>query len=109
MATATTETYTYKSNGRAVIEKDPNATLDYAFNWGAYLADVTDTLIDAEFIVDPSLTIESSSFDTTTATAWISGGVAPATGPNELRVTCRITTTEGRIDDRSIFLKIIER
>lgn len=105
-----TETYVVKSNGKAVISKDPNANLDYAFNWAAYLADITDTIVDAEFVVDPSLTITAQAFDSTTATVWLSGGVAPdAPAANELRVTCRITTAEGRIDDRSVFLKIVER
>lgn len=105
-----TETYVVKSNGKAVIQKDPNAVLDYGFNWAAYLADITDTIVDAEFVVDPSLTITQQGFDDTTATVWLSGGTAPAAPlPNELRVTCRITTAEGRVDDRSIFLKIVER
>lgn len=105
-----TETYIVKSNGRAVIPKDPNATLDYAFNWSAYLAEITDTIVGATFIVDPSLTITQQGFDDTTATVWLSGGTAPAQpAVNELRVTCRITTAEGRVDDRSIFLKIVER
>lgn len=104
------ETYTVKSNGKAVIPKDPNATLDYAFVWTDYLADITDTIASATFVVDPTLTITQQGFDSTTATVWISGGVAPVPPlPNELRVTCRITTTEGRTDDRSIFLKIVER
>lgn len=105
-----TDTYVVKSNGKAVIPKDPNATLDYAFVWSEYLLNITDTIATAEFIVDPSLVIEQQNNDTETATVWLSGGVAP-TYPlaNELRVTCRITTTEGRIDDRSIFLKIVER
>lgn len=104
------ETYVIKSNGKAVIPKDPNATLDYAFVWTDYLADITDTIAAVEFVVDPSLTITNEDFDSHTATVWLSGGTVPAAGvANELRVTCRITTTEGRIDDRSIFLKIVER
>ena len=110
MATETIETYVIKSNGKAVIQKDPNAVLDYGFVWTPYLQNVTDTIVDAEFIVDPSLTIERTLFDATTATVWLAGGVAPEPpAANELRVTCRITTVEGRTDDRSIFLKIVER
>jgi len=41
----------------------------------------------------------------------LSGGTKPASGPNKLRVTCRITTANNpaRIDDRSVFLAILER
>jgi hypothetical protein len=110
MATESVETYDIKSNGKAVIQKDPDAELDYAFVWTKYLANVTDTIIAVEFIVDPTLEVTREQFDSTTATVWLSGGVAPLPpAPNELRVTCRITTLEGRIDDRSIFLKIVER
>ena len=111
MATTKPTTYVIGSNGKAVIEKDPDATLDYSFDWAAWLAAVGDSIASVEFLVDPSLTIENVSHDATTATAWLSGGVAPATGANTLRVTCRITTTNTppRIDDRSVFLKIVER
>lgn len=111
MATSKPTTYIVDSRGDFVIEKDPDATLDYAFDWTAWLALNADQIVDAEFEVDPSLTVVQSSFDTTSAVVWLSGGIKPATGLNKLRVTCRITTnnTPARIDDRSIYLKIIER
>lgn len=98
--------------GDFVIERDTNAQLDYAFDWSAWLAlNPGDQIASAQFIVDPSLTIVQESFDATTATVWLTGGTKPAEGPNKLRVTCRITTTNTppRIDDRSVFLKIVER
>ncbi|AVQ81644.1 phage fiber-tail adaptor protein [Variovorax sp. PMC12] len=111
MATIKPTTYVV-DRGEAVIEKDPDATLDYAFDWSAWLAlNPGDSIAGAEFIVDPTLTVVDQAFDATTATVWLSGGTKPATGPNKLRVTCRITTTNTppRIDDRSVFLKIVER
>lgn len=110
MATITVDTYVLKGK-RWVIEKDPNAQLDYAFDWARYLADLGDEIQSVEWVVDPSLTVESSGFDATTATVWLSGGTATEEG-GYLRVTCRITTTNTpipRIDDRSIYLKIVER
>lgn len=112
MATTKPTTYLVSSSGKAVIEKDPDATLDYSFDWAAWLALVGDNIASVEFIADPSLTVENISHDDTTATVWLSGGTKPAAPePNALRVTCRITTTNvpPRIDDRSIFLKIVER
>ena len=112
MATTNTvpETYTIKSNGKAIIPKDPNAVLDYPFDWTDYLEDVTDTIASVTWILDPTLLKVDESFTATQAVVWVSGGIAPdPPTANELRVTCRITTAEGRTDDRSIFLKIVER
>ncbi|RUR68677.1 hypothetical protein EJP67_16570 [Variovorax guangxiensis] len=105
-------TYVADRVGDLVIAKDPDAVLDYPFDWTAWLAlNGDDQIASAEFVVDPSLTIVDQAFDATSATVWLSGGTKPATGPNKLRVTCRITTnnTPPRIDDRSVFLKILER
>lgn len=99
---------TYKLTGkRYVIEKDPNADLDYSWNWTTYLAPITDNIISATFIIegiDALLTQHNVGFDSTHATVWLAGGTLDA----EYRVTCRITTdnTPPRIDDRSIFVKI---
>lgn len=102
-----TETYVMTA-GKPTINKDPEAVLDYSFDWGPWLEAVDDTIQSVLFILDPTLTKVSEAHDATTATVWLSGG-APPTGGGTLKVTCRITTTGGRTDDRSIFLKIIER
>lgn len=112
MATPKPTTYVVDRQGDFVIDRDTDAQLDYAFDWSAWLAlNPGDAIAEAEFIVDPTLTIVNQSFDATTATVWLTGGTKPTTGPNKLRVTCRITTTNTppRIDDRSIFLRIVER
>lgn len=88
--------------------KDPDAVKPYLWNWATYLGD-SDTLADATFvtydITDGAVVVESSAFDATTATAWLSGGVA---GVKSL-VTCRITTTAGIIDDKTLYLSIKEQ
>lgn len=112
MATQKPTSYERDRAGDLVIDKDPNAVLDYPFDWAAWLTlNGGDTIASAEFIVDPSLTVVLQASDSTTATVWLSGGVKPATGSNKLRVTCRITTnnTPPRTDDRSIFLRMVER
>lgn len=95
------ETYTGDFS-RPTIKKDPDATLDYTFNWIDYLAALDDAIASVEFILDEGLLQTLVSFSDMTATVWISGGIVGQTH----RVTCRITTQGGRIDDRSIFLKI---
>lgn len=107
MATTIVETYKL-SGGKYVIEKDPNAVLDYGFDWSKYLAPLEgDVITDVEFILEATLAEGPLGFshDDTTATVWVQGGEVSKT----LRVTCRITTAAGRIDDRSVFLKIVER
>jgi hypothetical protein len=112
MATLKPTTYEVDRHGDPVIRKDPDATLDYAFDWTAWLAlNPGDSIASVQFLVDSSLTVENQAFDAKTATVWLSGGTKPASGANKLRVTCRITTTNSppRIDDRSVFLEILER
>ena len=97
------ETYT-GGPAKPTILKDPNAVLDYSFDWTAYLAAISDTIESVEFVLDDGLVQVDFSHTTTMAVVWVSGGV-----PGTLRVTCRITTVGGRVDDRSVFLKIVER
>lgn len=102
------DTYTVGFSGMPTIDKDPDAVLDYPFDWSDYLAPIADTIVSAVFVVDGTpggLVVVSSSNDATSATAIVSGGVL---GQRE-RLTCRITTAGGRVDDRSVYLRIKER
>jgi len=85
--------------------KDPDAVLDYTFAWTAWLTAIEDTIDTVEWIPDEGLTVANSSYTTTTATAFVSGGTVGET----LKLTCRITTLDGRTDDRTITLKIVDR
>lgn len=89
----------------AVYKKDPNAVLDYTFDWTAYLTPTGDAISSVTWVLTSGITKASQSNSTTTATAFVSGGVAG----NVETLTCRIVTTGGRTDDRSIYLKIIDR
>lgn len=89
----------------AVFKKDPNAVLDYTFDWGPYLTPLADTISTVTFILTGTLTKTSQANTSTTATAFVSGG----TVGNTETLTCRIVTTGGRTDDRSISLKIVDR
>lgn len=89
----------------ASYKKDPNATLDYTFDWTAYLTPLADTIASVSWVLPVGLTNVSQSNTSMTATVFVSGG----TLGESLQLTCRITTAGGRTDDRSITLKIVER
>ena len=87
------------------FKKDPNAVLDYTFDWGPYLTPLADSIVSVVWLPEEGLTVSSMAHTATTATAFVSGGVLDSTQ----NVTCRITTLGGRTDDRSISLKITNR
>jgi hypothetical protein len=58
----------------ASYKKDPNAVLDYTFDWTAYLTPLADTISTVTWVLPTGLTKVSQSNTTMTATAFISGG-----------------------------------
>lgn len=83
--------------------KDPNEKLDYFFDWSSWLG--TDTINSISVTSSPGITIVSTSNTATSVTAWISGG----TSGTPYQITCQVTTTAGRIAERSIILQIENR
>lgn len=83
-------------------QMDPDATLDWAFDWSAWLAD-GETITSHETVPD-GVTVDSSSESAGVVTVWVSGGQL-----GSARVTCRITTSAGRVDDRTRMLYVRER
>jgi hypothetical protein len=88
--------------------KHPNATLDYAVDWGAdYLSG--EALATSDWSIAPDepggMTIASSAFDLLVATATVAGGAAG----HIYRLTNHVTTTDGRDDSRSILLRVEKR
>lgn len=100
-----TDTYVIGSNGKPTILKDPDAILDYSWDWTDWLADVADTISSKTIIAQSPLVVVSSSVVSGIVTAFISGGVVGTT----YSVTARINTVGGRIDDRTIYLKVKDR
>ena len=111
MAT-TVDTYV-TALGKSTILKDPQAKLDYSFEWAPWLTNVADTIASVEHEVTVEagdltpVVASDSSFQGTKTVVWLSGGTVGKT----YRVTSRITTTNSiaRIDDRSIFVKVVQR
>jgi len=85
--------------------KDPEATLDYIFNWLAWLDG--DTITTQVVTIDDGATVNSSAItDTdTSVTAFVSGG----TVGRSYVLSCKITTVGGRTDERSLTILVVER
>ena len=96
-----------------VKRKDPDATLDYPFDWRAkthghgdsdWLAP-NETIVSYVITVDDGLTLLSSSQSNGIVTAWISGGEVG----KWYKVACKIETNMGRIDERTMHIRVEER
>jgi hypothetical protein len=73
-------------------EQDAGSALDYTLDWSDTL-DPSDTIGQSVWIGDTGLTVDRTSHDDATSTAWLSGGV----GGRWYRVSCQITTGTGRV------------
>lgn len=85
--------------------KDPDATIDFPHDWSLWLASTGDTIVTSTWIVPTGLTKTDESNTTTTATVWLSGGTAG----QSYEITNRIVTAQGRTDDRSIQIVVLNR
>lgn len=93
------------------VTKDPQAVLDYTFDWRAYTNGTgkTDWLATGETIntktitATTGITVNSSALSDsdTSVTVWLSGGTAD----RDYVVGCKITTDGGRTDKRSIIVQ----
>lgn len=86
------------------FQKDPEAVLDYSFDWTPWLA-AGETITSKTVTVPTGLTLDASNEAAGVVTAWISGGTAGTA----YRVECLIVTSEGRTDERSITIRAQER
>ena len=89
--------------------KDPDAVLDYGFDWGKYWLPEGVTISDSSWVVsDESLTVETSavSADNKQTMVILSGGSKGSV----YKVTNKITLSDGiRKDDRTFELVIREK
>ena len=87
----------------ATFIKDPSARKDYAIDWTEWLDG--DTIDTVEWTVPDGITEYATSNTTTVATIWLTGGTAG----KEYAVVCQITTDGGRIDQRTITIRVKEQ
>lgn len=98
--------------------KDPDAILDYKFDWAPSTNGTpggsSDWLAAGETIESYTLTIspsgltvdsDSSTDADTSVTCWLSGGTAGV----KYALTCHIVTSAGRVDDRTVHIRVAER
>lgn len=79
--------------------KDPDAVLDYQFDWSDWLSSDT---ISSYTITASGITVDSDSNTDTAVTVWLSGG----TVGDAATVECKIVTAASRTDERTIKLAI---
>ncbi len=84
--------------------KDPDAVLDYSIEWSKWLAG--DQIQTSSWTVsDAAIEAADYSSTATRTTVWLSGGVAG----QFYTVTNRITTSDGRKDERSFAIQVQDR
>ena len=99
----------------ATYDKDPDAVLDFKFDWKTASngrgftdwLDTTETIASIVITATAGITVDSSELaDTNTSViVWLSGG----TDGTSYTVACRITTSAGRVDERTITISVAER
>ncbi|MCL4867803.1 MAG: hypothetical protein KJ063_02445 [Anaerolineae bacterium] len=85
--------------------KDPQAVLDYKWDWSDWLAD--GETITSHTVTASGLTLDSHNVSdgNTSVTAWLSGGAIHT----KYRVVCTITTNQGRTDERTMIINCLDR
>lgn len=86
--------------------KDPSARLDYTWDWRPWLAAINDTVSTATVFVPEGLTaVDATVIDDGLVTRRVEGGTVGET----YKMVCRITTTGGLIDEKTIHLTILNQ
>lgn len=84
--------------------KDPSAVLDYGFDWSNCL-ESGETISDSIWTVPAGITEDSDEIGSTSTKIWLSGGTAGTS----YTIANKITTTEGRTDERSFQINVENR
>ena len=92
--------------------KDPDSTLDWDFNWRVTDDDEkvpwleeNEIITDYEITADDGITVTQDIENNGHVIVWLSGGEVS----KEYIVSCKITTSFGRVEPRSILIKMSER
>lgn len=92
-------------SGLPTLPKDPDAALDYTWDWADWLASAGDTLQGATVTGAGVTVVGTPAVVGSLVVARLAGGTAGTFAT----ATCRITTAGGQIEDRSIQLQILQR
>lgn len=92
----------------AIFAKDPSSNVDFSIDWSEWLSS-GETVSAAVWSVQPQElggpTLSADQNSGTVTSVFAAGG----TLGNRYRLTCSATSSEGRIADRSLILKIMEQ
>jgi hypothetical protein len=83
---------------------DPTAVLDGQFDWSPWL-DAGETITAQTVVADGDLSVSMISQTNGVVTYWLSGGTATT----RQRISCHITTNQGRQDERSVTVQVVQR
>lgn len=84
--------------------KDPDARLDYYWDWTSWLK-AGDTVVDNEFVVPADLTASGQNQTETMTSLFLAGGL----DGTDYKIVSRVTTAQGRTDARTIIIPVRER
>lgn len=84
--------------------KDPNSEEPFAVNWERALQPSGDSILSAAWTLPAGLTLIKSEIIGYRAIVWVRGG----TSGKSYLITCRMTSVQGRIRDKSIQLNVRE-
>ena len=101
------DTYDLTVPSKPTIDKAIGATLDYSQTWKEWLTQVGDTIASVSVDVEPTGLVKESDpvFSDGVVSVMLSGGIL-----NKIyRVIFTIITAAGRKDQRSIYIRIVNR
>jgi hypothetical protein len=85
--------------------KDPDAKLDYSWDWTLWLADANDSIESATVTVVGVTAVGAAVVADGVVTQVVEGGIVG----EACSMVCQIATVGGRVDERTINLTIIDR
>jgi len=92
-----------------LLLKDPAAVLDYAIDWGAEYLGEGDLLSESAWSVDPDepggIAVVGSDFSDSLSTVQAGGGLSGRI----YRLANRVVMQSGRVDERSVVLRVEKR
>lgn len=89
-----------------VFLKDPDAVLDYTMDWGSGYLQSGEAISTSLWTIFPSgMTLNAAGHTASDCTITLQGGICG----HIYQLTNRITTSQGRTDERSISVRVEQR
>jgi len=89
---------------KKIFEKAPSEKLDYIFDWSDWLSE-GENIVSYMVIPETGITIDNHSQEENRVIVWISEGKLNET----YSISCLITTSENRIAQRTMDIRIVKR